>query len=542
MNIPVKYLNFNKEAPDNGYWDQHFLTKILSKSPFKTVDTIGRGNCAVIVVPGRQNTEYVGKINNYINQFDGVVLIVTGDEESIFPIDQIQHSNIKIWLMTPRAGAAYPNVDRFIGEGYTPHTDSLDKSAPEKSLRWFFAGQKTHPRRTLCLAQLEGMKDGELISTEAFAAGIDPKDYIKKMQQAKVVPCPGGPTTPDTFRFYEALEAGCIPLADAFSANNRTKGFWEMLYGQEYPFPVVENWIEVPDLINYYNDVFRAKSNEIFAWWQMYKRKVKLNLLEDFASVAKIELSTKGITAIVPTSPTKLHPDISIIEETISSIRIHHPNIPILITFDGVRPEQEHLREQYEEYTRRLLWKCNREWNNVFPLVFKEHMHQVAMAREALKHVYTDQILYVEHDTPLTPDMSIEWDKISYMLYCNDADLIRFHYESFIPDPHKHLILDNTPQSLHDGLKMVRTIQWSQRPHLTTKKFYERILRDHFSSDAKTFIEDKMHSVVIDAYKQEQLQGWNKFKLWIYHPNGGNIKRSYHLDGRAGEQKYEMKF
>jgi hypothetical protein len=48
--------------------------------------------------------------------------------------------------------------------------------------------------------------------------------------------------------------------------------------------------------------------------------------------------------------------------------------------------------------------------------------------------------------------------------------------------------------------------------------------------DEKTFIEDKFHGVVQD-------DGWDKHKLWIYHPEG-SIKRSYHLDGRAGTRKF----
>jgi hypothetical protein len=33
--------------------------------------------------------------------------------------------------------------------------------------------------------------------------------------------------------------------------------------------------------------------------------------------------------------------------------------------------------------------------------------------------------------------------------------------------------------------------------------------------------------------------GWYNWRLWIYTPEG-NIKRSYHLDGRGGDPKFEM--
>jgi len=79
---------------------------------------------------------------------------------------------------------------------------------------------------------------------------------------------------------------------------------------------------------------------------------------------------------------------------------------------------------------------------------------------------------------------------------------------------------------LEDGF--MKTIQWSQRPHLSLTKYYREVVLP--ACDEKTFIEDKFHGVVQD-------DGWDKHKLWIYHPEG-NIKRSYHLDGRAGTRKF----
>jgi hypothetical protein len=61
---------------------------------------------------------------------------------------------------------------------------------------------------------------------------------------------------------------------------------------------------------------------------------------------------------------------------------VHLPDSEIIITVDGVRPEQEHYREAYDEYTKRLLWLANNQWHNVLPMVFEEHQHQARMARE----------------------------------------------------------------------------------------------------------------------------------------------------------------
>ena len=47
-----------------------------------------------------------------------------------------------------------------------------------------------------------------------------------------------------------------------------------------------------------------------------------------------------------------------------------------------------------------------------------------------------------------------------------------------------------------------------------------------------------MHSVVIEDYRKHNMGGWYQHRIHIYHPEG-NIKRSLHTDGRAGEKKFD---
>jgi hypothetical protein len=89
---------------------------------------------------------------------------------------------------------------------------------------------------------------------------------------------------------------------------------------------------------------------------------------------------------------------------------------------------------------------------------------------------------------------------------------------------------------VEDGF--LKTFQWSQRPHLISTPYFEKILEANFSKDAICFIEDKMHGVIQSDVSKHGLAGWNQHRIYIYHPEG-NIKRSYHLDGRAGEAKWD---
>ena len=242
-------------------------------------------------------------------------------------------------------------------------------------------------------------------------------------------------------------------------------------------------------------------------------------------------MNKNDITIILATSIIPDHPKTDMIEETIASLRVHLPNNEIIMQIDGLREEQQHRKEDYDEYKNRILWKCLHEWKNVLPIIFDKHSHQTTMMRKTIKEIKTPLLLYVEGDAPLTPDTLIDWDKCLDMFEYNKANTIRFHFEASIPEPHKHLMF-----GLENGF--MKTAQWSQRPHLSRKKYYKDIVLP--SCIENFFIEDTFHGKVQDEmipYNTFSEDGWEKHKLWIYHPEG-NIKRSYHLDGRQGTRKY----
>jgi hypothetical protein len=239
----------------------------------------------------------------------------------------------------------------------------------------------------------------------------------------------------------------------------------------------------------------------------------------------------RDITIVIATSIIPDHPSTSMIDKTVSDIRVHFPDNEIIMQIDGLREEQIHRKKDYEEYKSRILWKCLHEWKNVLPIIFNKHSHQTTMMKNTINIIDTSVILYIEGDAPLTPDMLIDWEKCLDMIEYGKANTIRFHFESSIPEPHNHLMF-----GLEDGF--MKTVQWSQRPHLSTVKYYKEIVLPF--SDEQTFIEDRFHGKVQDdafpdsCFSQE---GWDKHKLWIYHPEG-SIKRSYHLDGRQGTRKF----
>ena len=561
--IDVVWMSLHEDRPCRNYWDMALLDDMLKDERryrhHEGYDFSGMEG-AIVVLPARYHPTDVDRINDLIAPLKFVLFILVGDEGEMFPSQNLKHPNMIVWQQSPHLHQ-HGNVDRYIPLGYSTgtreHLAEMRSAEDTPSQDWFFAGQNTHIRRQLCVdalkhRNLEGR--GILLETEGFTQGFGREEYFEKLADAKCAPCPSGVVVLDTFRMYEALEAGCLPIVDGIDPLGGSWGYWHFLFGEDPPFPVLQEWPEVIGSINSGTANFPVPQNKVFAWWQLKKYEMRQDLLEDLRRLgvwsAPEMVVNENITVLIPTSPIESHPSTHIIEETIASVRHHLPDAEIIIMIDGVRPEQEHRTEDYNEYVRRLLWKCNFDWHNVTPLLFDEFSHQVKMLRKALRYVRRGdltggaQVLYVEHDAPLVTDYEIEWGHLYSFLALGQGNVMRFHHEAKVLDVHEHLMLDAVASEIEvgSGVFAKRTAQWSQRPHLARADFYDRILAKYFSVDALAMIEDGLYGVLATGFEEGGKPSWNEFRCWLYHPNDENIKRSYTTDGRGSEQKYGQVF
>lgn len=558
MKIKIVWLSYYPEVPRKGYWDMTMLSDIINRQVWIPVNAyefihchdlseLEKGEGAIVVIPARYHHKNINRINKDLAKLEWVILMLVGDEESLFPADKISHPNIKLWLQTPVPGRY--NAYRFLILGYTPDTRPMLSKYPfdlAKTQNWFFAGQITNPRREEFMKQLDQCEGGRIYGTKGFANGMPHEDYYKNMVDSKIIPCPSGPATPDSFRVAEALEAGCIPIADELTPNSSyPAGYWRYVFGQDPPFPTIKDWASLP---GYMHDIlidWPANANNVGSWWMNYKRNLTYRLEDDVKSMSGFNIENDDIndlvSVVMPTSPVPSHPNMDIIDNTIKSIRHWLPRAEIFIMCDWIRKSQSaQYWCNYTEYTKRLIWRCNHEWTNILPIVFNKHTHQAAMTRDTLSKIKTPLLLFVEHDTPIVVDKPIDWRGLAKILLSGNADMIRLHYDVDIHKDHKYLMLDKEPVD-YDGVPLIRTIQWSQRPHLATVSFYRRILANHFSPNARTMIEDRMYSLVEQNHRMNPKTGWYQYRLMIYAPEG-NMQRSYHTDARGKDSKFEHEF
>lgn len=238
------------------FWDQTLIKDLLKDY---------QGERDVFVVPGAISDP--DDVSMEMHDHPKVTVVITSDEENKFHVKGLYHPDMRVYVTYPNK-ELHQDVDGYLPIGYAPNCRKLVKEngMSAKSLDWFFAGQDTNSSRHACVEALKTVADGTLETTQGFAQGLEYKEYMKVMCRAKIIPCPAGPFSPDSFRLYEALEAGCIPIVE-------NREFWTMLFG-EVPFPVVYNWVELPELINHYKDRPDI-NNKCQAWWLLKKRELK---------------------------------------------------------------------------------------------------------------------------------------------------------------------------------------------------------------------------------------------------------------------------
>lgn len=521
----VYYLSLLSDTPNKGYWDYGILDDILYEFEFYEVSQLPEADSAIVVIPARSHYQVADRINAELKKIKKVILFLMGDEEAVFPIEKIKHEAIQIWVQNPKP----KKHDQYnkLGCGYPPDIKNFTQY-PDKIEDWFFAGQITHDRRRQMLEALKDVGNGSILPTKGFTQGFKQSDYYYKLSNAKVAPCPSGPETPDTFRLFEALELGCVPIADTQTSKENWSGFWQWLFEQDVPFPILEHYEQLKGYIEESAQKYPVLNNHCQAWWIRYKSLLRQKLINQLSEFG-VE-NNNLISVVIPISPIPSNPDTKIIMETIQSIR-HHLDCPIYLTFDGVRKEQIDMLPSYQEYTRSILWQL-RQYKNVYPIIFYDHLHQVGLMREVIKLIQTPLLLYVEQDTPLVIDEVIEWDKINNFIMSGESNLVRLHFEGVIPKDHESLMIGKPDKGF------LKTVQWSQRPHIASTAFYKRILETYFTENANCFIEDLIHGKLMEDWINYGMQGWNQWRVHIYHPKG-HIKRSYNLDGRAGSKKYD---
>lgn len=504
----------------------------------------------------RNNPGRIEEFRQFLRKVPWAIILHLSDEALDFDAEIFREEKVKIWTQCARPGRTgdralllgwpYDTRDQMRWE---PTQAAVSTPLANRLYRWSFSGQVNHDQRRVLAYELSQRTDGDFNPSPGFSQGRPRKEHLLMLAESAVAPCPSGYHTPDTFRLYEALEAGCLPVCDRRAPRwGSDLSYWNISLGHE-PFPCVNSWSELHGLLDKYEDpvALQRDANRAGAWWLRYKRDFCADLEDTSAKLrgaSPRRLSGHPVTVLMPTSSVPAHPDTSGIMNAIQYTRAYPElrDAEIIVMIDGLHPDHQHRAAEYEEYKRRLIHLCawDPDFRGVLPLVFDEHTHQANMTRLALQMTRSPLVLFQEHDT--FPVHDIEWQAlIKVVAERRDVNQVQLHIDERLHDEHRYLMLDNGQPQQVGPVRMIRHRKWSQRPHLAKTQWYRDRIAEFFGVHAKTMIEDVLHGCLENRVGRG-IDPWEKWGTWIYAPEGRGhgILRSATNDGRAGEPKVPM--
>jgi hypothetical protein len=172
---------------------------------------------------------------------------------------------------------------------------------------WSFAGQHKGSRERM-IETVAGRSDGYLVVNDDFNSGLSKTAYAQLLADTKVVLCPRGFAATESYRVYEALEAGAVPLVEDdggatlwrehvaprsawraltggpsywfdLARRSRRPSYWRSAYGPDVPFPRIYRWENVSDVLDRLDLSSLAPALE--AWWTAYKSTLRSQLFAD---------------------------------------------------------------------------------------------------------------------------------------------------------------------------------------------------------------------------------------------------------------------
>ena len=209
-------------------------------------------------------------------------IFITGDEWYRFSFDFLSNSARYCDLIINTCFS--PHMEMFgntiqipFGLGnpqfpaYPP--DWRSKSASERDYFWSFAGDPNKSTRKAMLAEMGRYGGGfqRLTSGWMAADALGPQDYRALLENSLFSPCPAGWANVDSYRVWESLEAGCIPIVERRDFDYFT------LVGGRHPMPTLRDWQEVHSILEPYRE--REAAEELRGacvnWWAGYKQSLR---------------------------------------------------------------------------------------------------------------------------------------------------------------------------------------------------------------------------------------------------------------------------
>jgi hypothetical protein len=217
-----------------------------------------------------------------------MTILHLSDEFGRDPIDFYRSPSVKhVFRNYPRADLPLDKVSLLpLGYANGRATTNEIPAFKDRPYTWSFAGSMDRHGREQILQQLKHVEPHLLETKETWShpAKLDAKDYTTLLQKTKFVPCVAGFRALESYRLYEALEQGAIPVIVPDGPEGRDT-YVDVL--GKHPILTFPSWEKVvailPILVNNPAKMEEHKQ-QVMTWWSAKKAELKQQIRHYFVA------------------------------------------------------------------------------------------------------------------------------------------------------------------------------------------------------------------------------------------------------------------
>ena len=223
------------------------------------------------------------KLDELLKENKPAVLIHLSDENTNDDLHIYDHPAVKLVIRNYVRNDLMGNTKIItIPLGYVKNRSLKGnfKKLSDRSLVWSFAGSVDKPTRIemLQIFSLIEPNSMKLLSTWKQPKPEEADEYMKILAESKFIPCPMGQNF-ETFRLYEALEAGCIPIC--IGDQEGRHDCYNKLIGDK-SILIVKDWTSAKAMIQQISnntDALNQIQENLTKYWTNHKANITAHIL-----------------------------------------------------------------------------------------------------------------------------------------------------------------------------------------------------------------------------------------------------------------------
>jgi hypothetical protein len=218
---------------------------------------------------------------------NSIILLHISDENGQDPILLYNHPSVKHVIRNYyRKDCSDLSKVTVLPLGYSVKAPISTPTFSDRSLVWSFAGSMDRPGRVNALKVMEVLTpfEKETKSTFGDPSPLKGTAYTDQLLKSKFIPAFRGFWSLESFRLYEALEAGCIPLYVPSEGTNGDE--YTTVLGKS-PILALPSWAQAPKLLEQLSKnaaVMEQHRQDLQTWWKEKKQSLQMTLSKVLSS------------------------------------------------------------------------------------------------------------------------------------------------------------------------------------------------------------------------------------------------------------------